>query len=269
MGQTTEGVVLWEEFNWPDLAERLKEMKMVLWCFGTTEQHGPHLPLSVDTIDVFEVASRVSQRTGVFLIPPMTYGCSQMHGRAFPGTLSLRPQTLIKVIEDICEWLYNSGVRKIFLLNGHYGNYGPMLCGAYNCQYDLPEDLQIKFYSWWDHPEVWELLVKDVPEGEKYIHANWAETAGVLATRPDLVQMDKAVNEDDVFTQFDYTLEQVTHSGVCGRNTTGATPEDGEMILQKAADVVSEMVEQMLVEEIPIKIPRGTPTKTRYKPPTG
>ena len=109
MGQTTEGVVLWEEFTWPDLAERLEEMKMVLWWFGTTEQHGPHLPLSVDTIDVMEVASRVSQKTGVFLIPPMTYGCSQMHGRAFPGTLSLRPQTLIKCIEDICEWALQLG----------------------------------------------------------------------------------------------------------------------------------------------------------------
>ena len=79
--------------------------------------------------------------------------------------------------------------------------------------------------------------------------------------------MDKAVNEDDIFTQFDYTLEQVTNSGVCGRNATGATPEDGEMILARAAEVVTEMVEQMLAEEIPIPIPRGTPTKTGYEPP--
>lgn len=259
--------VLWEEFTWPDLAERLQEMKMAIWCFGTTEQHGPHLPLSVDTIDVMEVARRVSARTGVFLIPPMDYGCSQMHGRSFPGTLSLRPHTLIRVIEDVCEWLYNSGIRKIFLLNGHYGNYGPMLCAAYNVQYDLPADLQIKFYSWWDHPEIWELLTRDVPEGKKYIHANWAETAGVLAVRPDLVKMDRAVNENDLFTQFDYTLEQVTHSGVCGRNATGATPADGEMILSRAAEVVSEMVEQMLVEEIPIPVPRDAGVKREYRPP--
>jgi creatinine amidohydrolase/Fe(II)-dependent formamide hydrolase-like protein len=143
-----------------------------------------------------------------------------------------------------------------------------MLCGAYNVQYDLPPDLQIKFYSWWDHPEIWDLLTQDVPEGKKYIHANWAETAGVLATRPDLVKMDRAVNENDIFTQFDYTLEQVTHSGVCGRNATGATPEDGEMILSRAADVVTQMVEQMLVETIPIRVPRDGTVKQGFPGPS-
>ncbi len=78
---------------------------------------------------------------------------------------------------------------------------------------------------------------------------------------------ERAVNEDDRFTQFDYTLEQVTHSGVCGRNATGATPEDGEMILSRAAEVVAEMVEQMLVEEIPIPVARDAGVKTGYRPP--
>ena len=46
MTATSNGkAVLWEEFSWPDIAERLKDMRMVIWCFGATEQHGPHLPL--------------------------------------------------------------------------------------------------------------------------------------------------------------------------------------------------------------------------------
>jgi len=73
--------ILWEDFNWKE------RMKMVIIPIESCEQHGPHLPLGIDTIDCYEVAKRVSAKTGVPVIPPLTYGCSQSHGD-FPGTLS-------------------------------------------------------------------------------------------------------------------------------------------------------------------------------------
>jgi creatinine amidohydrolase len=82
--------ILWEELTWKDVDILTKTMKMAIIPTAACEQHGTHLPLSVDTIDCYEVAKRVSAKTGVPVVPPLTYGCSQSHGN-FPGTLSLRP----------------------------------------------------------------------------------------------------------------------------------------------------------------------------------
>ena len=92
--------ILWEELTWKDVNVLTKTMKMAIIPTAACEQHGPHLPLSVDTIDCYEVAKRVSAKTGVPVVPPLTYGCSQSHGN-FPGTLSLRPETMMKVICEI------------------------------------------------------------------------------------------------------------------------------------------------------------------------
>jgi creatinine amidohydrolase len=77
-------------------------MDMVIVPVGACEQHGPHLPLAVDTIDRYEIAKRVSAKTGVPVIPPMMYGCSQSHGK-FPGTLSIRPETMIRMLSEPAE----------------------------------------------------------------------------------------------------------------------------------------------------------------------
>jgi creatinine amidohydrolase len=79
--------VLWEELSWKDVEKLTKTMNMAIMPTAACEQHGPHLPLSVDAIDCYEVAKRVYAATGVPVVPPLIYGCSQSHGD-FPGTLS-------------------------------------------------------------------------------------------------------------------------------------------------------------------------------------
>jgi creatinine amidohydrolase len=90
---------LWEELSWKDRENLIKTMDMVIVPVGACEQHGPDLPLAVDTIDCYEVAKRVSGRTGVPVVPPLMYGCSQSHGK-FSGTLYIRPETMTRMI---CE----------------------------------------------------------------------------------------------------------------------------------------------------------------------
>ena len=247
----THETKLWEELSWSALQTELERTQMVIWCFGATEQHGVHLPLSVDTVQVVEVARRVAQKTDVLLLPPMPYGCSAQHGRRFPGTLSLRPQTLMSIVEDVCSWLYSSGVRKVLFLNGHFGNTPALLGAVTNVQDALPRDLQLKVYGWTDDPAVQELMMRDVDRGMKYVHAGWGETAAVLAVRPDLVKMENATNEPDTYTYFDYTHEQITRTGAVGRDITGATAEGGEEMLVRATEIVTELVEGMLRESPP------------------
>ena len=69
--------ILWEELTWKDADRLTRRMKMAIMPTAACEQHGPHLPLAVDTIDCYEVAKRVSARTGVPVVPPLIYGCSE------------------------------------------------------------------------------------------------------------------------------------------------------------------------------------------------
>ena len=242
--------ILWEELTWKDVDELTRKMKMAIIPTAACEQHGPHLPLSVDTIDCYEVAKRVSERTGVPVVPPLTYGCSQSHGN-FPGTLSIRPETMMRMICEISEWLYRSRIRKVLILNGHMWNWGPIYSARENLRYDFP-DLQVRVLNWWETtPNTMAKLVEDCPVSPSYIHANIAETACVLAVRPDLVNMKQAIDEEDYDTFFEYRMDQYSTTGVVGRGATKATPKLGEELFQMVVDELVPMVEKALVEKNP------------------
>jgi creatinine amidohydrolase len=242
--------ILWEELTWKDVDRLTKTMNMAIIPTASCEQHGPHLPLAVDTIDCYEVAKRVSAKTGVPVVPPLIYGCSQSHGN-FPGTLSLRPETMMKVICEISEWLYKSRIRKILILNGHMWNWGPIYSARENLRYDFPE-LQVRVLNWWETtPTTMSKLVEDCPVFPSYIHANLSETSCVLAARPELVNMQEAVNEDDYETFFEYRMDQYSKSGVVGRGATKSTAELGEKLFTMVVDALVPMVKNALNEDKP------------------
>jgi creatinine amidohydrolase len=242
--------VLWEELTWKDIDRLTKTMTMAIIPTASCEQHGPHLPLAVDTIDCYEVAKRVSAKTGVPVVPPLIYGCSQSHGN-FPGTLSLRPDTMMKVICEIAEWLYKSRIRKILILNGHMWNWGPIYSARENLRYDFPE-LQVRVLNWWETtPTTMSKLVEDCPVFPSYIHANISETACVLAARRDLVDMQEVVDEYDYETFFEYRMDQYSKSGVVGRGASKATAELGEKLFTMVVDALVPMVKNALTEEKP------------------
>ncbi|MDQ3836020.1 MAG: creatininase family protein [Thermoproteota archaeon] len=256
--------ILWEELTWKDVDEITRTMKMTIIPTAACEQHGPHLPLSVDTIDCYEVAKRVSERTRVPVVPPLTYGCSQSHGN-FPGTLSLRPETMTRMICEIAEWLYRSRIRKVLILNGHMWNWGPIYSARENLRYDFP-DLQVRVLNWWETtPNTMAKLVEDCPVFPSYIHANIAETACVLAVRPDLVDMRKAIDEEDYETFFEYRMDHYSKTGVVGRGATKATPKLGHELFQMVVDRLVPMVEKALAEKNPRK--RNSDENTFHSPP--
>jgi creatinine amidohydrolase len=253
-GPRTEGPVKWEELTWPEIRRLSEELGMAIWCFGSIEQHGHHLPVSTDAIHANEVGERVSAATGVPMLPTMYFGESLIHGRSFPGTLSLRPETLIKVAQDVGHWLHDQGFRKLLMLSGHGGNLAPLICAGRTLLYDFPGEMQVRVASWPEPPGVREVMNRDVPVMPDYIHAGWSETSAILAIRPELVHMDRAINEDDLFVEFDYTVDQVSHSGVVGRETTEADAASGEKVLADAAAYFSERVRQMLAENPPVAV---------------
>lgn len=169
----------------------------------------------------------------------------------FPGTLSIRPETMTRMICEIAEWLYQSNIRKILLLNGHMWNWGSLYSARENIHYDYL-DLQVRILDWWaTTPSIMASSTKDCPTFPTYDHANIGETAYMLAARPDLVSMKEAVNQDDYSTFFEYRMDQYSKSGVVGRETTQATAEFGEKIFAVVVDNLSHMIESALHEDVP------------------
>lgn len=104
-------------------------------------------------------------------------------------------------------------------------NWGPIYSARENLRYDLP-DLQVRILNWWETtPKTMAKLVEDCSIFPSYIHANIAETSGVLAARPDLVDMSKAIDEEDYETFFEYRMDDYSKTGVVGRGATKSSTE--------------------------------------------
>ena len=93
------GAPLMAEMTWPEIAEAGRAGAVALWSVGSTEQHGPHLPVSVDHLLPVELSLRIAERVHVVIPPPQPFG-NRSHplsggGQGFPGTTSLRASTLI------------------------------------------------------------------------------------------------------------------------------------------------------------------------------
>ena len=105
----------------PEVEKYLEKEDIILFPVGSTEQHGKHLPLDNDAFSAFEIAKRVSEKTGVIYTPVMPFGYSKHHMN-FAGSITLETQTLVKVYKEVCKSLIKHGFKKIVIMNGHGGN---------------------------------------------------------------------------------------------------------------------------------------------------
>lgn len=119
--RTDDQALVLQEMTWTDVQDYLKKSDMVIIPIGSTEQHGPHLPLGTDFFEAFGTAKIISARTGVVVAPVLMSGYSVYHS-GFPGTLSLKPETMEQVLFETAEILIKYGFRRIMFFNYHGGN---------------------------------------------------------------------------------------------------------------------------------------------------
>ncbi|GIF22940.1 creatinine amidohydrolase [Actinoplanes tereljensis] len=231
--------VRWDELTWPEARDTVARADTVIIPVGAVEQHGPHLPLNVDTVICQAVAEEVSAVTGIPVIPPITYGVSGSHGD-FAGTIALRPETLIAVMEDVIDSLHASGVRQFVLLNGHIWNNGALDVSAEKLRV-RHKDARIRaigYVTMYPGPEV----NGRVQFGRGLMHANFFETSVMLHLRPDLVRMDRATSHVDVDSFWDYRMDQVSETGVWGRDVAEANAEHGKSEFERCVQTTARAV---------------------------
>jgi creatinine amidohydrolase len=244
--------VRWDELSFEAIAElRARGVDMAILPVGATEQHGPHLPTGVDTLSVMAVAEGVSARTSIPVLPVLPYGCSLGHSDKWPGTLSLRPETLAAMVLEIAGWLRRSGFTRLVLLNGHVTNWAPLRCALENIRADLPE-MRIALRSIWEiSSDVRALYEYD---GGTNWHANDAETSLMLHLRPELVDLAKAVDEPNraACCFFSYTVDKESRTGTVGLPSR-ATPDFGARLLDLCIDSLSAQLQAALTENTPLE----------------
>lgn len=106
--------------TWTEAAEAFKENPVILLPMGSIEQHGPHTPVG-DYRYMTEVCRMIAEKTGAISAPTIPWGYSDTF-KAFPGTLTLRPETLKAVLLDVLDGFLRHGLDHIILVCGHKGN---------------------------------------------------------------------------------------------------------------------------------------------------
>ncbi len=157
-----------DELNWMDVEKYLKHDTRLIFVIGACEQHG-YLSLMTDIKIPQALADAASLRTEVLCAPPLNFGVSPHFG-AYPGTISLRLETFLAVVEDMVRSVYRQGFRHLVILNGHGGN-DPVRTRLSEIIEDMP-GLRISWYAWWVAPHVTEVALK---HGLKSYHAAWIE----------------------------------------------------------------------------------------------
>jgi creatinine amidohydrolase len=143
---------------------------------GSIEQHG-YLSLAVDALLSEQVAVEAAEPLGVPVFPAQAYGYTPTY-MAFPGTLTLRFETLVAVITDLVESLHHHGFQRVLVVNGHGGNNGAasvlQQLGA-----RLP-GLQLRWYNWWAAPRTLGFVREHDPQAS---HASWMENFALTRLR--------------------------------------------------------------------------------------
>ena len=156
------------DMNCLDIEAVVKQDQCCIMPIGSTEQHA-QLSLCVDMILAEKMALDVAEPLNIPVFPFVPYGLAPYFG-AYPDTDSLRVETLMAVVRDIVLSLYQSGFRKIFIVNGR-GSNNPVgaLAQEFMAEYG---DISIKFHNWWNASATWAIAQEIDGTGS---HANWME----------------------------------------------------------------------------------------------
>jgi creatinine amidohydrolase len=237
-----------QEMTWNDF-DKIRRDGIVVLPVGSTEQHGPHMPLSVDAIISGGLAEMVAREVGGVVAPTINYGYKSAPlsggGPIFPGTIDLNAMTFINLVHDVLEELIRDDVKKILILNGHYENEAFILEAVDLISRKYPH-VKIVEASWWDQisQPVMDVVFNEVPfPGWALEHAAITETSMTLFFQPDLVHMDRLV-EDGVKEELTYSVypapvEIVPVTGLLATART-STAEKGKLL---AEDITKKYVE--------------------------
>jgi len=224
--------------TWKEYQEEVPR-RVVLLPLGSTEQHGPHLPLSVDVVIPTNFCRMISEKMECVVLPALSYGYKSQPtsggGQLFPGTTSLNGMTMINLVLDILNETYRHGGRKFVLVNGHYENEA-FAIEAIDLFLKNAPDAKVLIISWWNQvsDELVDELFKNAGfPGWDTEHAGITETSLMLHFAPEQVRKDAIIDDQGAwkptYSIFPAPRDIIPESGVLYK-ATYASREKGEKL---------------------------------------
>lgn len=252
----------WADLPSPTFASFDPARAVAVLPLGATEQHGPHLPLSVDTVLVNGVVNaaltHLSAQDPVWVLPTQSLGLSTEH-TAFAGTLTLSPQTVIQLWCDIGASVARAGVKKLLLFNAHGGNVGLMEVVARELRGQ--HGLLVYSSSWYNLPLDAAALQPFSADEQRFgVHAGDMETSMMLALAPETVNMALAQNFDSTSriraadcpvlgngksAKLGWHMQDYNPQGAAG-NAAAATAAKGQALVTSAGEQLAQLLQELM-----------------------
>lgn len=250
----------------PEVVDAVARGAGIILPVGSTEQHGPHLPLSTDALTATELGLAMADDLDMYVAPAIAYGYRSRPlsggGQGWIGTTSVSGRTLISLVEDVLVEFMRHGFRRIVLLNWHFENTNFLYEGAWLAKERARDsDARIMVieaaFAELSAP-VMDTLFGDEFPGWDVEHAAVLETSLLLHLRPDLVLMDRAVDDAAPRHPFYDVLpipeDFVSASGVLSK-ATRATAEKGAVAWPELVENVRRAIADELQLGEPTRVP--------------
>jgi creatinine amidohydrolase len=233
--------------TWQEVEAYLQTSRGIILPIGSTEQHGPVGLIGTDAICAEVIARGVGEASGALVAPTIAVGMAQHH-LGFAGSMTLRPSTLIAVLQDMVESLVKHGFERFYFLNGHGGNIAT-LAAAFSEIYAArslaaaanASPIKCRLKNWWQNHETLELAKQLYGEAEGS-HATPSEVAVTQFAYPDAIKT--AALEPPIAPRGDFAdaadYRRKFPDGRIGSNSGLATPEAGRRLYDTAVAAITK-----------------------------
>nr|WP_246423522.1 creatininase family protein [Roseospira goensis] len=239
--------------TWPEVDRYLAHRQSIILPIGSTEQHGPTGLIGTDAITAEAIAKVVGEQTGTLVGPTIPVGMAHHH-MGFPGSMTLRPSTLIQVIRDSVLSLAAHGFRSVLFINGHGGNINTVNAAFYEIYEearatlgDAAPALRCALCSWFALPGVGALQAELFGDREG-LHATPSEVSVTQAVHPDHIKtasLDPIAPTAGAFHD-SRDFRARFPDGRMGADPSLATPEHGHRFIAAAAAEIAERYGEFL-----------------------
>lgn len=242
--------------TWIEVETYLQQSSGIILPIGSTEQHGPTGLIGTDAICAEAVARGVGEATQAIVGPTINVGMA-LHHTAFPGSMSLRPSTMILLIRDYLTSLARAGFRKFFFINGHGGNVATLKAAfaelyATLIDLNLPDAdrVQCQVSNWYMCGSVYK-LARQLYGDQEGSHATPSEVALTQYVYPDSIKQaplnPEVSKEHKIYGAIDFRRRYP--DGRMGSNPALATPEHGQQFYELAVKELSAAYLEFLSAE--------------------
>lgn len=232
--------------TWPEVEAYLEQSQGIILPIGSTEQHGPTGLIGTDAICAEAIARGVGEAINAMVAPTINVGMA-LHHTAFPGTISLKPSTMIQLVKDYVSCLAKAGFTKFFFINGHGGNIATLKAAfaeTYSHLSDLnipnAEKVQCFVGNWFMCGSVYK-LAQELYGNQEGSHATPSEVAVTQYVYPEAIKQAPLSPEvgsgHKIYGAADFRLHYP--DGRMGSNPALATPEHGKQFYDLAVKELS------------------------------